>query len=138
MTTQTVVDELRHHGMSLAAADWLEVVHVDHLAELAALVRWMERVAGANSNEGEATVLAWAEVHDAVAVVDDGDARRIARRYGVPAVWGSLRVIAMAVGAGQTTEYVATSLVDALVNSGARYPCARGEFIGWAQANGLL
>ncbi|WP_189323098.1 hypothetical protein [Streptomyces flaveus] len=137
VTTQTVVDELSTYGLSLASADWLEIVHVDHLNELAALVKWMDRVSGSKSNEGEATVLAWAEVNGAIAVIDDGDARRIALRHSLP-VWGSLRVIATAVSEGHITEYVGNNLVDALINSGARYPCARGQFISWAKQNGLL
>ncbi|MEU0159128.1 hypothetical protein ABZ154_09860 [Streptomyces sp. NPDC006261] len=137
VTTQTVVDELSTYGLSLAAADWLEIVHVDHLNELTALVKWMDLVSGSNSNEGEATVLAWAEVNGAIAVIDDGDARRIARRYCLP-VWGSLRVIATAVSEGHATEYVGSSLVDALIDTGARYPCARGQFVSWAKRNCLL
>jgi predicted nucleic acid-binding protein len=137
VTTQTVVDELSTYGLSLANADWLEIVHVDHLNELTALVKWMDQVSGSKSNEGEATVLAWAEVNGAIAVIDDGDARRIARKHSLP-VWGSLRVIATAVIDGHTTEYVASNLVDALIDSGARYPCTRGQFISWAKQNCLL
>ncbi|MEW2066179.1 hypothetical protein [Streptomyces sp. NPDC007346] len=137
VTTQTVVDELGTYGLSLASADWLEIVHVDHLNELTALVKWMDLVSGGKSNQGEATVLAWAEVNDAIAVIDDGDARRIARRNSLP-VWGSLRVIANAVSEGHATEYVGSTLVDALIDTGARYPCARGQFISWAKQNGLL
>lgn len=137
VTTQTVVDELSTYGLSLASADWLEIVHVDHLNELTALVTWMDRVSGSKSNEGEATVLAWAEVNGAVAVIDDGDARRIALRHSLP-VWGSLRIIATAISDGNATEYVGSNLVDALIDTGARYPCARGQFISWAKQNGLL
>ncbi|MFB7461404.1 hypothetical protein [Streptomyces sp. NPDC056188] len=139
VTTQTVVDELGTYGLSLASADWLEIVHVDHLNELTALVKWMDQVSGSKSNEGEATVLAWAEIHGATAVIDDGDARRIAGKQKNPLpVWGSLRVIATAVSDGHATEYVGSNLVDALIDSGARYPCARGQFISWAKQNGLL
>lgn len=137
VTTQTVEDELNHYGLTLAGADWLEIVHVDHLQELAALVKWLERVSGQRSNQGEATVLAWAEVHSAVAVIDDGDARRIAREHSLP-VWGSLRVIAESIADGNATEYVGATLVDAMIDSGARYPCERGQFISWAKKESLL
>lgn len=136
VTTQTVEDELRHHGLTLTGVDWLEVVHVDYLNELA-VVTWMDRVSGHKSNQGEATVLAWAEVHGAVAVVDDGDARRIAMRHSLP-VWGSLRVVAASIAEGNTTEYVGGTLVDALIDSGARYPCARGQYLDWEKQAGLL
>lgn len=137
VTTQAVLDEISHYGLPLAGLDWLEVVHVDHLEELAALVKWMDLVSGQNSNHGEATVLAWAEVHGAVAVVDDGDARRIARRAGLE-VWGSLRVIAEAVKESRATEYAANVFVDALMDSGMFCPCQRGQFINWAKQMGLL
>lgn len=137
VTTQAVVSEISSFGLPLLGMEWLEVVHVDDLSELEALVSWMDRVSGAKSNHGEATVLAWAEVHGATAVVDDGDARRIARREGLP-VCGSLRLIAESVSLGHTTSYVAAGLVDAMIDSGARYPCARGQFINWAKQQKIL
>ncbi|WP_329134604.1 hypothetical protein OG552_19385 [Streptomyces sp. NBC_01476] len=137
VTTQAVISEINSYRLSLADMEWLEVVHVDDLAELEALVAWMSRVSGAKSNHGEATVLAWAEIHGGKAVIDDGDARRIGRREGLD-VWGSLRVVAESVSSGYTTPYVAAALVDAMIDSGARYPCARGQFINWAKLKGLL
>ncbi|MEU1211240.1 hypothetical protein ABZ424_01995 [Streptomyces sp. NPDC005790] len=112
-------------------------MHVDDLTELEALVDWMNRVSGAKSNHGEATVLAWAEVHNATAVIDDGDARRIGRKAGLD-VRGSLRIVAESVSDGHTTPYVATNPVDAMIDTGARYPCPRGQFISWAKENSLL
>lgn len=137
VTTQAVMSEISSFQLPLADTEWLEVVHVDDLSELEALVEWMSRVSGSKSNHGEATVLAWAEIHSATAVVDDGDARRIGRSAGLD-IWGSLRVIAESVSAGYTTSHVAVALVDAMIDSGARYPCARGQFINWAKQNGLL
>ncbi|WP_033324478.1 hypothetical protein [Streptomyces yerevanensis] len=52
VTTQTVLDEISRYSLPLAGLDWLEVVHVDHLEELAALVKWMDLVSGQKSNEG--------------------------------------------------------------------------------------
>lgn len=83
ITTAAVIDELRHHQLPVAGLDWLEVVHVDGLEELNALVAWMARVSGQKSNQGEATVLAWADVHKAIAVIDDRDARRASRLAGL-------------------------------------------------------
>lgn len=37
-----------------------------------------------------------------------------------------------------TTPYVASALVDAMIDTGARYPCSRGQFINWAKQEGLL
>ncbi|MGK5533714.1 hypothetical protein [Streptomyces sp. URMC 129] len=137
VTTQAVISEISHFRLPLAGAEWLEIVHVDDLPEIEALVDWMGRVSGAKSNHGEATVLAWAQVHGATAVVDDADARRIGRRAGLD-VRGSLRIIADAVRDGRTTSYVASTLVDAMIDTGARYPCLRGQFVTWAKHNGLL
>ncbi|WP_129842232.1 hypothetical protein [Streptomyces sp. RFCAC02] len=137
VTTQAVISEIDCFRLPLAGKEWLSIVHVDDLHEINALVEWMNRVSGAKSNHGEATVLAWAEVHDAVAIVDDADARRIGRAAGLD-VRGSLRVIAESVGDGHITRYASTALVDAMIDTGARYPCARGQFVGWAERNGLL
>ncbi|MFI6287279.1 hypothetical protein ACIBCM_21445 [Streptomyces sp. NPDC051018] len=137
VTTQAVISEISHFQLPLAGSEWLEIVHVDDINEIEALVNWMHLVSGAKSNHGEATVLARAEVHRATAVVDDGDARRIGRGAGLE-VWGSLRVIAESVSEGRTTPYAATALVDAMIGTGARYPCAQGQFIDWSKQHGLL
>lgn len=121
----------------MSGLHWLETVHVDGLDELTALVDWMGRASGQKSNQGEATVLAWAEVHEAVAVIDDRDAVRVGRAGGLE-VWGSLRVIADSVRDGRTTPYVATTFVDALISTGMRYPCPPGGFVDWAKRNSLM
>lgn len=82
VTTAAVLSEITYHGLSTNQLTWLDVVHVDDLAELDALVRWTQLVSGQKSNHGEATVLAWAEVHNATAVIDDTDARRAAQKAG--------------------------------------------------------
>ncbi|WP_435172659.1 hypothetical protein [Actinacidiphila sp. bgisy145] len=137
VTTQTVRHEITRQGLELGGLDWLDVVRLDDLDELNRLVVWMERVSGQKSNHGEATVLAWADVHRAVAVVDDGDARRIGRRHGL-GVCGSLRIVAEAIADGRTTAYVATTFVDALIGTGMRYPCQPGQLIPWAKQNGFI
>lgn len=137
VTTETVVDELRRNELPLGDLGWLEIVHVDRLDELKALVKWLPIVAGKQANHGEATVLAWADVHGAVAVIDDAAARRAGLQAGLP-VWGSLRVIAEALRDGSTTEYAATALVDAMMATGMRYPFQAGQFVVWAKQKGLL
>ncbi|GAB2326616.1 hypothetical protein STREPTOSP366_18140 [Streptomyces variabilis] len=47
VTTAAVIEELRHYDLDVSGLGWLEIQHVDGLAELTALVRWMER----NSSE---------------------------------------------------------------------------------------
>ncbi|CAG7628045.1 hypothetical protein [Actinacidiphila bryophytorum] len=146
VTTDVVRGELERHKLPTDGLGWLDVVALGSdpdesvaLSEILTLVTWTERVAPGHRNGGEATVLAWADLHSGLAVIDDSEARRIGRRNGVE-VWGSLRVIADSVRAGHTTEYAATSLVDAMIASGMYYPrgCKQGQFVVWAKQNGLL
>ncbi|WP_052681925.1 hypothetical protein [Saccharothrix sp. ST-888] len=137
ITTATVIHELTHANLDISGLGWLELVHVDGLDELGALVRWMAVVSGERSNQGEATVLAWAEVHGGTAVIDDADARRAAQTHGLP-VQGSLRVLAEALKEGRVTEYAANAFADALAETGARYPFGPGGFLAWAQRMRLL
>ena len=137
VTTVTVIDELQRHALPVSGLGWLDVELVDGLPELTALIRWTERVSASDHNLGEATVLAWAEVHGAAAVIDDMDARRAARNAGM-AVYGSLRLVANAVAAGRITAYAADRFVESLAASGARYPCQPSRFSEWAKENGLL
>ncbi|WUH93595.1 hypothetical protein OG900_28115 [Streptomyces sp. NBC_00433] len=146
VTTDVVRGELERHDLPTDGLDWLDVVALGDdpeeriaLAEILTLVTWTERVAPGHRDGGEATVLAWADLHGAVAVIDDSDARRIGKQHKVR-VCGSLRIIADSVRAGHTTAYAATSLVDAMITSGMYYPrgCRQGQFIAWARQNGLL
>ena len=113
VTTAAVIQELEHYRLPTDGLDWLEVVHVDGLQELIALVEWMNRV------------------------VDDQDARSAAKSAGM-AVCGSLRIVAAAAKAGRVTRYEAGRLIDDLIDTGARYPCHRGKFVDWAIRNKLL
>jgi predicted nucleic acid-binding protein len=74
-------------------ADWLEVVACDGLAELQALAHYFEVLGSGQRDIGEASVLAWAEVNDAVAVLDERAATWAAQQRGV-AVHGTLWLIA--------------------------------------------
>jgi predicted nucleic acid-binding protein len=128
VTTAAVVEELQLHGLSIDGHDWLEVTHVDGLDEVVALGRWVGIVSAEQHNRGEATVLAWAEIHDAIAIIDDGDASRVAREHGIT-VHGSLWVLAEAVRHGYLVEAAASGLVDALIHEGARFPFQPGRFL---------
>lgn len=73
VTTAAVAEELERENVTVP--EWLGVVHVDGLDEIIALGEWLQRVSAGRRDRGEATVFAWAEVHDAIAIVDDKDAR---------------------------------------------------------------
>jgi predicted nucleic acid-binding protein len=137
ITTAAIVEELQLHGISIDGHSWLEVTHVDGLNEIVALGRWIDIVSSGQHNRGEATVLAWAEVHGAIAIIDDGDASKVGRKHGIT-VHGSLWVLAEAIRSGHLVEAAASGLVDALIHEGARFPFGRGQFLKWAYREGLL
>lgn len=133
-TTAAVVEELGQHGGSVP--DWLRVVYVDGISELRALARWVGRVSSETHSQGEATVLAWAECHDAHAIIDDADVRRVAQLYGL-SVHGVLWVVAQAVEQGRWSATSASNFVDRLIGTGARYPFEVAGFVTWARSVGL-
>lgn len=135
VTTAAVVEELEPE--SIAVPDWLEVVHVDGLSELVALGSWLQRVSAGSHHRGEATVLAWAEVHLAIPIIDDKDARIAAQHAGL-AAHGTLWVVANAFQDKRITRAAASGFIDAMQGSGARYPFEPGGFIGWAESQDLL
>jgi len=137
VTTQAVVDELTGHGLAVGALSWLKVVHVDGLSELRSLIVWMERLGAGDHHRGEATVCAWADAHDATAVLDDKNARRVAATYGIT-VHGSLWVIAQGVAHGRASLASAANLVDLLLAEGTRYGLEKGGFPAWCWQNNLL
>ncbi|MFF1821074.1 hypothetical protein ACFVWG_27475 [Kribbella sp. NPDC058245] len=134
-TTAAVIEELGEHGC--AQPEWTRVVHVDHIKELTALGTWLDRVATTTHSKGEATVFAWAEVHEAVAIVDDAEARKVAQSYGLE-VHGLLWVVALAIQEERWGESSASALVDQLLASGARYPFEPGGFSEWARKRDLI
>lgn len=135
VTTAAVVQQLAL--LDLALPGRLEVVDLDQPTELVALARWLDRTGSAGDQRAEATVCAWADAHDAVAVLDDRGARRVATPGGVTAN-GTLWVLARAVAAGHVAGDVASALVDRLLADGADYPHGPGGFIGWAKSAGHL
>ncbi|MCG8917339.1 hypothetical protein L6E12_16250 [Actinokineospora sp. PR83] len=139
VVTGPVVKELARNRIE-PDLSWLEIVQLDELDELTALVRWAQLL-GVNTktglNLGETSVCAWAEIHGATAIIDDADARKVAKTSGI-LVHGSLWVIATAVrdsGRGETT---ADNFVRSLIDSGMRYPKMPDGFCAWARQNTLL
>jgi len=131
-----VVAERELRGMQ--RPDWLELVAMDDLELLDAMVRWQDVVGTVGAkNAGEAAVLAWAEVAGAVAVIDDRSARRAAAASRVQ-VHGSLWVLTEGVRSGASTPPVTGSFCDALLDTGIRWPFRRGGFETWARTERLL
>lgn len=117
--------------------DWLERVRVDGLPELRALARYIRVLGAGDRNLGEATVLAWAEVHSAIAVIDDRVARAAGRARNVE-VHGSLWLMFEAYNQGALDQRRVESLINRLVDSEAWFPCSSANAFEWAKRNGLL
>jgi predicted nucleic acid-binding protein len=138
LTTATVVDELISNGVWSNCEPYLEVVELGTLEELQAVARWLAVVSSGRRSRGEATVFAWAEIHKGIAIIDDGDARRAARRHGL-AVHGTLWIMVRAIEAGTLTPATAEALVNALRATGARFPnFPAGGIRAWAEQHDLL
>jgi predicted nucleic acid-binding protein len=118
-------------------ADWLELVACDGLAELQALARYFQVLGSGQRDIGEASVLAWAEVNDGVAVVDERAATRAGQQRGV-IIHGTLWLIANGVKTGVLPLMDAERLVDQLRAAEAWLPCTGAEFLSWAKDRGLL
>lgn len=144
IVTEAVHEEIRkgvRRHSELAAVEqlpWLETVALQSLDELYAFAEYLRRLGSARRNAGEASVLAWAETHGAVAFVDDQVACNVARSRGVT-VYRTLNLILRAYKAGHFEEQRSQQLVNALVESGARFPPrAQSDLFGWARQEGLL
>jgi predicted nucleic acid-binding protein len=94
----------------------------------------MNRLGNLERNAGEASVLAWAERHSAIAYVDDQVACNVGRGRGVR-VQRTLHLIISSVRSGVLTESRAQLLVASLVDTDARFPQqAREDLFGWARS----
>lgn len=137
LTTTLVAQELTDNGLWRRCTPHLDVVELETLDEVQALARWLDIVSSGRRSRGEATVFAWAEVNHGTAIIDDGGARRAARRHGLP-VHGTLWILVQAIQADAITPSSAESLVDTLRAAGARLPSfPAGGILAWAAQNEL-
>jgi predicted nucleic acid-binding protein len=139
----TVVAELRaglnnrpYLGMVLSAP-WLTQHNLTSPAEVATFATFASFLVAGNRNWGEAGVLAYASVHNATAIIDDGPARKAAKKYGIPCR-GTLGLVCDAVNHGHITVEMASALADDLLESEYRLPFKRGDFVPWAKVQGLI
>ena len=142
VTVRAVIDELQggygaHPSLQdVERATWLEVVPVDALEELRKFAEYHRQLGSGPRNVGEASVLAWAESHGAIAVLDDQTAVQLGRARGVT-VYRTLRLIAEGLKTGVLSPKSSIELVDSLERAGARFPITSVEFLQWAQDRGL-
>jgi hypothetical protein len=87
---QAVLDELRvgetHHPplADVRNAEWLEMVACDGLEELRVFAQYVRILGSGQRDIGEASVLAWAEVQGAIAVLDERAGTQAARARAFP------------------------------------------------------
>lgn len=118
--------------------DWLHTVVVDSPHELVVFNHYVRILGSSDRNIGGASLLAWAEVHAAVAVMDDNAAVQAAKARRV-LVRRSLGLLCNAIHRDVLAIDVVRSLIDDLkALGGATLPCDGAGFEHWAEARGLL
>ena len=95
-------------GLATSVA-WLQQVPMDGLDELWILAKWVRRLGAERHHRGEATILAYAEAHGAVAIIDDKEARQVGVADGLE-VHGSLWLAAEACRLGRLSVAAAPGL----------------------------
>lgn len=141
--TTATLEELQN-GMAknpanaeVLGAKWMVRVALTSLAELAAFAAYARRLGSGERHVGEASTLAWAEIHSATAVVDETAGKAAGIERGV-SVHGSLWLLANGLRAGLLVDREVIEIVDVLKNSRAWLPCSGKEFLDWARDRGLL
>jgi predicted nucleic acid-binding protein len=143
VTTRAVVEEIKkgvaayRDLQDVIDLPWLRVVSADSLDELRLFAKYAARLGSGVHDVGEASVLAWAEAHGAIAFTDDEAAVQAGRDEGVE-VRRTLAVVARGIKHGVLSDQEADRLVDELLRAGGRFPFGSGEFVQWARENGLV
>ncbi|MGM0578225.1 MAG: hypothetical protein ACQEXJ_21050 [Myxococcota bacterium] len=142
VTTRPVIEELRAGAAAYptllkpSRAPWLRVDRFETLELLEVFARYKERFGPGPRDVGEATILAWTEVHGGEALLDDQTAYTIGAEHGLR-VRRTLGFVARALRDGRLGEGDARDLVDALIDAGARLPCDGASLLAWCRRNGL-
>lgn len=142
VTTRAVIDEIRNGVSAFPELQdvldliWLKVESADSLDELRFFAKYSRRLGSDSHDIGEASVLAWAEAHGAIAFTDDEAAVPAARDEGVE-VRRTLALVARGIKHGVLTDEEGDRLVDELLRAGGRFPFGAGEFVRWARETGL-
>lgn len=118
-------------------AHWIDRAVLDSDAEIQANAHFSGLLVSGTRNLGEAAVLAYAKVHDAVAVVDDGAACRAADQAGVVKA-RTLKLLCDAVREGLLTKVLISEVADHLNETEYHLPFERGGLVEWAEEHGLL
>ena len=124
---------------AITSADWLrETSSEDSLETLQFFAEYVRLLGSGSRDLGEAATLAWAQAHQAIAVIDERAGANQGRARGVEVV-GSLGLIASGVRRGLLDGDAAAELVgDLQKHGGAWFPCSGADFVVWATGQGLL
>ncbi|WP_260195408.1 hypothetical protein [Actinophytocola gossypii] len=139
----TVVDELRAgaqgrpHVQLVLDAPWLHHRSLVSETELEAFTQFASLLVARGRNVGESGVLAYAKANGAVAVIDDGPARKIARASGISHI-GTLGLLCEALRESQLTVELISTVADHLLEGEYRLPFQAGGFAKWAHDQGLI
>lgn len=126
------------HLRAVLEAPWLMPRVLDSATESTLFGLYSGRLLGPNNeNLGECGVLALAEAHKAVAVIDDGKARTIAKERGVT-VKTTVSLLCDLVNDGSLALNTAAEVADALLETEYRLPFDPGEFKMWVIEKGLI
>ena len=145
-TTCVVTGELKERAeeseqpllLDAVGLEWLRVSALNEsMTEIRCFLRWVETVGRDDRHLGEASVFAVAELCDGVAITDDGDARRVAKKHGIEA-HGTIWLLAQACRQGKMTDVAAGNVINLLRHTGHRLPCTGEEFPAFARRHGLL
>lgn len=126
---------------ALAAAvslSWITIVELREVTEVVAFARYKAELGGGiDRNNGEAAVLAWANVHGGTVVIDERAGTRAARRDNIE-VHGTLWLVTNAIRSGKLSEYEAITIIDQLAATDMALPTDGAGFLEWAHREGLL
>lgn len=117
-------------------AGWIARRSLASPAELVAFSRFSSRLVAGTRNIGEAGVLAYAEVHNGIAVIDDRVAVRAARQASIT-VLPTLALLVEAIREGLLTVDMVGDVADHLLETDYQLPFGPGGFRRWANENGL-
>lgn len=127
----------QHLGLVLAA-EWLGVDRSDDMPVLLRTAQYEARLSANGRNRGECAVLALAAVRGWTAVVDDSEARKIAREDGIVHKT-TAALLCQAITANRMTASSCAAIIDALMRTEYRLPFDSGqEFLDWAVRQGIL
>jgi predicted nucleic acid-binding protein len=126
---------------SLAAVPslpWIEIAELADIEDIIAFARYKAELGGgAERNNGEAAVLAWASVHGGTALIDERAGTRAAKRDHIK-VHGTMWLIANALRDGKLSEPGAARMIDQLAATDMALPTDGTGFLAWAYEEGLL